>query len=636
MASNCCGVSRAARVPTPPASLLAVPSWAAPAEDASRFGMPGQEARDRRFEDFLEAVLKNVQRELTIEHRKALDERKGLWQGLPQLDPNLNQSSSSTAQQQSSTPNGSSSIWDASAKAFQVEAPRKQDVEVQTLDWTFDQPGLSNGNRCSPNDARCEVLEEKQVAEEVFMEQEMELRKGPGGLIRQPTRTSMDMLGAPEDVDLSALDLAHGHGSLTERLRSISLDFVVRVVMNFVIISNVFILGAQAASKEWDGWLIVDLIYALFFVAEIVYKVVARGGFLIFCPGKADWRWNLFDLALAAIACFEVAVGFMDLDAGAEGVSALRSMRLVRITRVLKLIPVEMKSYFSDLMMMIDGLLTAVRTLFWSIVLMTLPVYVFALILTETLGAKQAGEGEVGWEFNTMARSMFTSYRCLVGGDCAAMNGTPLFPHVVEEHGWFFGVLFCFTQVLMSFGLFNVITSVYVENVINNAKQHDALQLQRRLKDVTKMKQKSIELIYMLWSENVKANGGIKAFAGETAEFNLQEAMKLEIEKRVFDGVIAQPRGQSVLSELELPPEEYESLFGVFDTDDGGTLTVEEILLGIKELRGSPRRSDVVSIGLRIRAIMEQMKTFEADLDLLKKQTSVRIPSKGSSASNRQ
>jgi len=342
---------------------------------------------------------------------------------------------------------------------------------------------------------------------------------------------------------------------------------------------------------------------------------------MIFWPGQADWRWNLFDLVLALIASFEVAVGFMKHTVNADGLNAVRSMRLVRITRVLKLIPLEMRSVFSDLMMMIDGALAGVRTLFWSIVLMTLPVYVFALILTETLGAKNVSRGEVGWEFNTMSRSMFTAFRCLVGGDCAAMNGTPLFPHVVEEHGWFFGVLFCFTQVCMSFGLFNVIASVYVENVIAHAKNHDHLQHQRRLKDKKKMSGKSIELIFLLWSEVQKANIGNTSFIA--GKFDLQEAMQLEITKAIFETAVHQKRAQIVLHDLELPPEEYETLFEVFDADGGGTLTIEEILQGIKELRGNPRRSDVVSIALRMRAVQEQLKRVEADVTVLKPQASI-------------
>lgn len=384
----------------------------------------------------------------------------------------------------------------------------KQDVGIQTrVDWCWPQPERElepmSPIGLSPNETRCAIPEEEEEVEE-------EKKKIPDA--------TGHILGQVE-LDLNQLGFLHGQkGSWKSRLRSISLDLGVRWVMNLVVITNVFILGVQAAS-EWSGWLIVDLIYAVFFVAEILYKVAARGGLLIFCPRRPDWRWNLFDLFLAVVASFEVIVGFLDLPMQADGVNAIRSMRLVRITRVLRLIPFEMREFVSDLMMMIDGALAGVRTLFWSILLMTLPVYVFALILTETLGAKNAGRGEVGWEFNTMARSMFTSFRCLVGGDCSAMDGTPLFAHIVEEHGWFFGALFCFTQVCMSFGLFNVIISVYVENVIENAKHNDHLQKQRRLSDKKRMSEKSLELIYMLWSEVQKTNLGTATFVEKPPKF---------------------------------------------------------------------------------------------------------------------
>ena len=51
--------------------------------------------------------------------------------------------------------------------------------------------------------------------------------------------------------------------------------------------------------------------------------------------------------------------------------------------------------------------------------------------------------------------------------------------------------------------------------------------------------------------------------------------------------------------------EDIPDLFDTFDADDSGTMTVVELLKGVKKLRGDPRRSDVIGVSLVVQAIHE-------------------------------
>merc|ERR1719171_3077227 len=100
-----------------------------------------------------------------------------------------------------------------------------------------------------------------------------------------------------------------------------------------------------------------------------------------------------------------------------------------------------------------------------------------------------------------MERSMFTAFRCIVIGDCTAKNGTPIFPNLVNQHGWGYGVAYCFTSVCMTFGLFNVIVAVYVENTMSAAKNNELLQRQRRLEDDDHFVERVVRLGRFLWHQ---------------------------------------------------------------------------------------------------------------------------------------
>merc|ERR1740123_899497 len=57
-----------------------------------------------------------------------------------------------------------------------------------------------------------------------------------------------------------------------------SLDLFLRLFMNFVVISNILLMGFQAGS-DWRGWLIVDCTYVGIFTIELLVKFLIDGLF---------------------------------------------------------------------------------------------------------------------------------------------------------------------------------------------------------------------------------------------------------------------------------------------------------------------------------------------------------------------
>merc|ERR1712039_484065 len=210
-------------------------------------------------------------------------------------------------------------------------------------------------------------------------------------------------------------------------------------------------------------------------------------------------------------------------------------------------------------------------------VILAVPLYVVALVLRIGLGEfKDNGNG--AQLFQSLATSYFTCFRCWVAGDCTDSNGMPIFVLVVQAYGWWFGVFYCFLTVLFSVALFNVIVAIYVENTVEAAKKNELVAKRARLTD---------EKMF-----NVKARQLVSCLMRHT------------------DGVLHLMGVQQILRDLDVEDEEQHDLFDTLDVDGGGTLDLEELISGIAKLRGEARRSDIISVGLRVRSTQDELQAF--------------------------
>merc|ERR1712113_338998 len=73
-----------------------------------------------------------------------------------------------------------------------------------------------------------------------------------------------------------------------------------------------------------------------------------------------------------------------------------------------------------------------------------------------------------------------------------------------------------------------------------------------------------------------------------------------------------------ILRDLDVADEDQLDLFDTLDVDGGGTIDLEELITGIAKLRGDARRSDIIGVGLIVRAVQLTMNDFYANvMDML-------------------
>jgi hypothetical protein len=71
--------------------------------------------------------------------------------------------------------------------------------------------------------------------------------------------------------------------------------------------------------------------------------------------------------------------------------------------------------------------------------------------------------------YGSVSRSMFTVFRCFTDG-CSSLDGTPLIPYMWDVFGPTALLFYVVFTLIVTFGLFNLIAAIFVENTIERSK----------------------------------------------------------------------------------------------------------------------------------------------------------------------
>jgi hypothetical protein len=367
-------------------------------------------------------------------------------------------------------------------------------------------------------------------------------------------------------------------------------------IILIVIVTNAFFLGISIDNPQHDDiWLIVDIGFTACFITEVALKTFTNGFKEEFC-GKEKFA-NLFDVMLIVLDLIQLIFKLNDTDVEGPSVSLFRMIRLGRFLRIIRLCRTEK---FKDLLGMIQGMLGAMLTLAWAIVLFGMLLYVAALLCRELLGTKE--KENISEYFDTVPRSMFTVFRCSFG-DCSTSGGVPIFEYVTEAYGGVYAFAYCMFVFLMTIGLFNVISAIFVDSTMAAAATLNEKKRQDRLADER------------LWSTNTAVL--IRRVLSLCPQYNIPSGklssaidsiLHIQISRTIMEEAVEDPVARNALDRLDIDPHDHDKLAEILDPDHTGTMTVLDIVNGLRQLRGEPRRSDIVSVALMIRSLQDMVE----------------------------
>ena len=162
--------------------------------------------------------------------------------------------------------------------------------------------------------------------------------------------------------------------------------------------------------------------FAVLFTLELALRLVAES-FSHCAWQSADWAWNWLDGFVVLSSWVELIISFFE-PAGSSLSSNrnLRVLRLLRFGRLVRVVRVvRVARLFRSLRTLINSLVGTLKSLFWSLLLLALIMYMFGIIFTDAVLDYRDAQGFVGSEelserFGSLYSSIDTLFRSISNG----------------------------------------------------------------------------------------------------------------------------------------------------------------------------------------------------------------------------
>lgn len=406
------------------------------------------------------------------------------------------------------------------------------------------------------------------------------------------------------------------------------------VIPAAVIMMSAAVAGLSAdIAPNHEVWRILEIAFTTFFIGECFVKMKVFG--MQEYIGGADWYWSWFDILCVILALVDLSITYIS-EASSEGgadtgaMSSLKMLKLARLGRIVRLLKFKI---FQELKLMIQGVFTGLRVLFWAVVLLVGCMYLLGVVTRTLFG--NVDDLNVREEFSTVPAAMFTCFRCFTDG-CAATDGTPLQEHLRR----FFGAPFMFSYILIflfiTTGIFNLIIAVFIDNVsdgstkkrqrqlgqngpktawlISSALRHIILtnlyqqeqEGQASKRRMSKLLKEQISSLQEMYGKHTHTNA---EYEEKTEEIRKQMTKReVVVTKDEFNTWLnCEKELISRLDESEIDMSCKSDLFDVLDADLSGELEFEEMVDGLLKCRGPVSKTDIIAIRLKSSLIVRMM-----------------------------
>lgn len=382
---------------------------------------------------------------------------------------------------------------------------------------------------------------------------------------------------------------------------------VMTALSTLAIISSVAATGiSMDFATGAPGWIVLDTVCSTILAVEVIVKLYVLKPAVYFCGPLG--RWNVFDLALSGTAVVETVISLSAGSGGAQSRVAmmLRGLRIARLARLAKLVRMPL---LQELATIVSGFFISLRPLFWVLLTLFMVVYFMAVVLRTTLKGFTADschgdpdmfedpdseecpfhlvQGQV--YCGDVLGCMFSVFRCILG-DCTTKPGQSLVMVFSDGFGLGFDLIYAFGMVVVTFGLFNIITAIFVEATLRGLKASDRQQKFTRDHQSGWMTQQLAHFVQLATQEVEAARSrkshqglfevmGRSLGLGETLRASAQtfsEGLDEELfmTEEEFLRLIRKTEVQQLLCDMDVNVEPREGIFAAFSVEEDGTVSM--------------------------------------------------------------
>lgn len=370
-----------------------------------------------------------------------------------------------------------------------------------------------------------------------------------------------------------------------------------------VILVNALTLGLEAdhGRQYADVFMILENCFCSIFSAELLCHLYFEG-----IRDFYDDRMNWLDTFLVLSAVLDVwVIQPIGVEANLKVISVLRMLRLTRLIRLLRLFRI-----FKELSIMVEGFVASVPTVSWTIVFLSVLLYIGAIFARTTIGSsftcsdndgkcqQNSPSAEPSYAFNpdigdqvslfgSVDKTMVTLFCCLIEG-C----GVTIIQPVSIQTPVLFLYFFLFTG-FTTFGVLNLIVAIFCESSVEHADNN-----QRWL-------QASIGEKNRILFDRLR---------GAYEEMDVDGDGKLTKDE-LLRGVTENETVMDAFCELGL--EEEEGLFETLDADHSGNLSFNQFLDGVVLIlkgQNAALAKDFVAPNLLLQAFARRCTSLEQEI----------------------
>lgn len=326
-----------------------------------------------------------------------------------------------------------------------------------------------------------------------------------------------------------------------------------------------------------------DFLFCILFSIELGARIWMRGCEFFYMKG---WEWNIFDFLVVSIQIMETAVmlskyfGIASFDLNSS-TGTLRIMRVARLFRTLRL--VRAVHLIRELHTIFKAIVKAIRSLAWTIVLLMLMMFIVGVSLTQMVTDHKLNAAVVDHDsdlehfYGTLGRSVMSLYMMISQGLQWRDASNPLADNISYAPV----VILLFYITFTIFGLTNIVTSVFVESVIQAREEsgRDAL----------------LHHVNAAFNPDQEADGSVITLP--------------EFERHMADAEML-----AYLKAIDLSPNDASELFKLLDTSSTGKIPLEDFLSGCMRLQGTAKALDLAILTWEHR---EQARRAEQTMESL-------------------
>jgi len=345
------------------------------------------------------------------------------------------------------------------------------------------------------------------------------------------------------------------------------------------------------SNDEHFSWLIMDSIFNVVFIAELVLRVRAQG------RKWAKECWNILDFLM-------VLIGVIDswliplLPAGGGGAD-LRIVTLMRLVRLLKLIRVfrliRLVSFLKELRFLVLGMIQAFRATIWGLVMLVGIIFMCALLLTKLVGKQCCDEGDLFVTpslldyFGSMPKSAFTLFQF-------TMEFQPDIVRDTWEDGVFLTFFLISYTALTHIMLLNMMSSIIVESILAISKNEDEIESAEKQERINEDQMHRLMDVF--------------------EDFDLDKSGTIEQKEFEMVGATKQRKEQimSTLKQAGITSSQASELFRVLDVDESGSLSKEEFIKGFMRMKGPPLSKHILKVECQMGSLMRTVKYLAKDV----------------------